>query len=144
MTRRQLLTEDERRLLFGVPEGADALTRHYSFTRSDQELLAERRGNTNRLGFAVQLALLRHPGMALAHMEESVDALVAWLSERLEIPTTAFAEYASRAQTMTDHARILAAALGLRPATVADLPFMIEAAAKPPGARIAVSRSSPD
>ena len=130
MARRHLLTEDERRLLFGVPEGADALIRHYSFTRSDQELLAERRGNANRLGFAVQLALLRHPGMALAHMEEPVAALVAWLSERLEIPAASFSEYASRAQTMTDHARILAAALGLRPSTVADLPFMIEAAAQ--------------
>ena len=31
---------------------------------------------------------------------------------------------------MTDHARILAAALGLRPASAADLPFMIEAAAQ--------------
>lgn len=39
-------------------------------------------------------------------------------------------EYAGRAQTMTDHARFLAAALGLRPATVADLPLMIEAAAQ--------------
>jgi TnpA family transposase len=130
VVQRHLLTEDERRLLFGVPEGADALTRHYSFTRSDHELLAERRGDANRLGFAVQLALLRHPGMTLAHVEEPVDALVAWLSERLEIPAAAFAEYASRVQTMTDHARILAAALGLRPATVADLPFMIEAAAQ--------------
>ena len=31
---------------------------------------------------------------------------------------------------MTDHARILAAALGLRPPSAADLPFMIEAAAQ--------------
>ena len=130
MARRQLLTEDERRVLFGVPDGADALTRHYSFTRSDQELLAERRGNANRLGFAVQLALLRHPGIALAHMEEPVDPLVAWLSTRLEIPVEAFGEYAGRTQTMTDHARILATAFGLRAATVADLPFMIEAAAQ--------------
>ena len=68
--------------------------------------------------------------MALAHMGEPVDALVAWLSERLVIPVAAFTKYAGRAQTMTDHARILAAALGLRPATAADLPFMIEAAAQ--------------
>jgi hypothetical protein len=66
VARRQLLTEDERRLLFGVPQEADALTRHYSFTRSDQALLAERRGDANRLGFAVQLSLLRHPGIASA------------------------------------------------------------------------------
>jgi TnpA family transposase len=96
--RRQLLTEDERRLLFGVPQEADALTRHYSFARSDQALLAERRGDANRLGFAVQLALLRHPGIALAHMEQPVGALVAWLSERLEIPVADFTKYAGRAQ----------------------------------------------
>jgi TnpA family transposase len=105
VARRQLLTEEERQQLFGTPRDADALTRRYSFTRSDRELLAERRGNANRLGFAVQLALLRHPGMSLAHMEEPVDPLVAWLGERLEIPVAAFAEYAGRAQTMTEHAR---------------------------------------
>jgi Domain of unknown function (DUF4158) len=130
VARRQLLTEEERRLLFGIPHDPDALTRHYSFTRSDRELLTGRRGNANRLGFAVQLALLRHPGMGLAQMEEPVDALVAWLAERLKIQAAAFTKYAGRAQTMTDHARILAAALGLRTATAADLPFMIEAAAQ--------------
>jgi len=63
-------------------------------------------------------------------MNEPVEALVAWLAERLDIPRAAFAEYAGRAQTMTDHARVLATALGLRPANAGDLPFMIEAAAQ--------------
>lgn len=130
MARRQLLTEEERRLLFSVPNDPDALTRLYSFTRSDREILATRRSDANRLGFAVQLALLRHPGMSLTHMEEPVDSLVDWLAECLEIPAAAFAAYAGRTQTMTDHARILATALGLRPASAADLPFMIEAAAQ--------------
>jgi TnpA family transposase len=130
VARRQLLTDGERRLLFGVPEEPDALTRHYSLTRSDLELLAERRGDANRLGFVVQLALLRHPGIALASMEEPVAALVTWLAELLEISASAFADYSSREQTMSDHARMLAAAMGLRPAAASDLPFMIEAAAK--------------
>jgi hypothetical protein len=130
VARRQLLTEEERRLLFGIPHDADSLTRLYSFTRSDSALLAVRRSDANRLGLAVQLALLRHPGIGLAQMNEPVEALVAWLAERLDIPAAAFAEYAGRAQTMTDHARILAAALGLRPANAEDLPFMIEVAAQ--------------
>ena len=108
----------------------DALARHYTFTRSDQDLIAGRRGPANCLGFAVQLALLRHPGMGLAQMEEPIDALVAWLAVQLEIPAAAFADYASRPQTMTDHALMLAATLGLRPPGNADLPFMIEAAAQ--------------
>ena len=55
---------------------------------------------------------------------------MAWLAAQLEIPAAAFAEYARRPQTMTDHARQLAAALGLRPPTATDLSPMIEAAAQ--------------
>jgi hypothetical protein len=78
----------------------------------------------------VQLALLRHPGMGLAQMEEPIDALVEWLAARLGIPASAFADYAGRPQTMTDHALMLAATLGLRAPGNADLPLMIEAAAQ--------------
>jgi Domain of unknown function (DUF4158) len=104
--------------------------RYYTLTRSDQDLVAGRRNIANRLGFAVQLALLRHLGMGLAQMEKPVDALVEWLAARLEIPAAAFADYAGRPQTMTDHALVLATTLGLRPPSNADLPFMIEAAAQ--------------
>ncbi|CBS91122.1 Tn3-like element ISAli20 family transposase [Azospirillum lipoferum] len=130
MARRQLLTEEERRLLFGLPTDRDALARHYTFTRSDLDLIASRRGNANRLGFAVQLALLRYPGLPLPHIGEPIDAVVGWVAEHLELPVTAFAEYARRSQTMTDHARDTVAALGLRFPREADLPDLIEAAAQ--------------
>src|SRR3954453_10815020 len=81
-----------------------------------------------RLGFAVQLALLRHPGVGLAQMDQPVDALVIWLAAQLEIPAVAFVEYAARSQTMNDHARELASTLGLRLPTAGG--FMIEAAAQ--------------
>ena len=80
----------ERRLLLGVPGDADSLARHYTFTQSDQDLVGHCRGAANRLGFAVQLALLRHPGRALPNMDEPVDALVAWLAAHLELPVAAF------------------------------------------------------
>ena len=77
----------------------------------------------------MQLALLRYPVTALAYLDQPLDALVSWMARQLEIPAVAFAEYARRPQTMTDHARQLAATLRLRPPTMADLPPMIEAAA---------------
>jgi TnpA family transposase len=130
MARRPLLTNEERRLLFGIPDDPDALARQYTFTRSDQDLVAGRRGDANRLGFAVQLAVLRHLSMGLAQMEEPVGALVGWLAAQLGIPAAAFSDYAGRPQTMTDHALMLATTLGLRPPSNADLPFMIEVAAQ--------------
>ena len=130
MARRPLLSDEECRLFFGIPVDPDAVARQYTFTRSDEDRVASRRGAANRLGFAVQLALLRHPGMGLAQMEEPIVALVEWLAARLGIPATAFADYAGRPQTMTDHALMLAAMLGLRPPGTADLSLMIEAAAQ--------------
>src|SRR4051812_35268976 len=91
---------------------------------------AARRRDANRIGFAVQLALLRHPGIALAQLEQPVEPLVQWLARQLEIPAAPFAGYARRPQTMTDHARLLATMPGLRPPANVDLPMMIEAAAQ--------------
>ena len=130
MARRQLLTDEERTALLGIPADPDALARLFTPSRADRALVAERRGDANRLGCAVQLALLRHPGTALAYLDQKVDALVGWMARHLDIPAAAFAEYARRSQTMTDHAHQLAAALGLRVPTMADVPPMIEAAAE--------------
>jgi Domain of unknown function (DUF4158) len=128
LARRQLLTDEERQALFGIPADPDGLARCFSLSRSDRDLVAGRRGDASRLGYAVQLALLRHPGTTLANLGQPVNPLVAWMARQLEIPARAFARYARRAQTVTDHARELAAALGLRPAARTDLPLIIEAA----------------
>ncbi|MBB3265772.1 hypothetical protein FHW79_003401 [Azospirillum sp. OGB3] len=130
MPRHRLLPDTELRQLLGIPADRDALARRFTLTPSDQDLVLTRRGAANRLGFAVQLALLRHSGRALAQIEEPLDALVAWIATQIHVPAHLFTDYARRPQTMTDHARQLAAMLGLRPSTNLDLPFMIEAAAQ--------------
>jgi TnpA family transposase len=130
LARRQLLTDEERQVLLGIPPDADSLARLFTLSRLDRNLVAERRGDANRLGCAVQLALLRHPGTALAYLDQPTDALVTWMAGQLDIPAAVFAEYARRPQTMTDHARQLAATLGLRTPTMADVPQMIEVAAE--------------
>ena len=130
MARRQLLTDEERQALLGIPPDADSLARLFTLSRLDRNLVAERRGDANRLGCAVQLALLRHPGTALAYLDQPADALVTWMAGQLDVSAAVFAEYARRPQTMTDHARQLAATLGLRTPTMADLPSVIEVAAE--------------
>src|SRR5580700_8673184 len=130
MAPRQLLTEEERQALLGIPLDADSMARCFTLSRADQDLVAGRRRDANRIGFAVQLALLRHPGVALAQLEQPVEPLVQWLAKQLEIPAAPFTGYARRPQTMTDHARLLATTLGLRPPVSADLPMMIEVAAQ--------------
>jgi hypothetical protein len=80
MAHRQLLTDDERRALLGIPLDPNGLARRFTLSRADQDLVAERRRDANRIGFAVQLALLRYPGIALAQLEQPVEPLVQWLA----------------------------------------------------------------
>ncbi len=96
MARRQLLTDEERNALLGIATGPDAMVRRFTFSRADQELVVGRRGDANRLGYATQLALLRQPGTVLANLDQSPEALVAWLAAQLDIPASAFPAYARR------------------------------------------------
>src|SRR3546814_5844366 len=67
MTKRkhQLLTESERDQILAIPSERDHLARLYTFEPSDIEIIGARRERRNQLGVALQLALLRHPGITL-------------------------------------------------------------------------------
>ena len=72
MAQRRLLTDEEHQALFGIPLDAGGMARRFTLSRADQELVAARRRDANRIGFAVQLALLRYPGIALAQVEQPI------------------------------------------------------------------------
>ncbi len=63
MPRRSILSAAERSSLFALPVGRDDLIRHYTLNEFDRSLVRQRRGEANRLGFAIQLCLLRYPGL---------------------------------------------------------------------------------
>lgn len=56
--RRSILSAIERDTLLALPESQDDLIRY----ESDLSLIRQRRSDANRLGFGVQLFLLRYPG----------------------------------------------------------------------------------
>src|SRR3546814_10236025 len=127
MTKRkhQLLTESERDQILAIPTDRDHLARLYTFEPSDIEIIGARRERRNQLGVALQLALLRHPGITLAQLIQDKGAiphdLAAFVAEQLGLHVTDLANYAARDQTMTDHARELAMRAGLRGPTRVDI-----------------------
>jgi hypothetical protein len=63
-TRREVLSSAQRAQLLALPTSLRELEERYSFTPSDLEFIGAQRINSNRLGIAVQLCFLRHPGRA--------------------------------------------------------------------------------
>ena len=85
MPRRSILSASERESLLAVPDDQDELIRHYTFNDPNLSLIRQRRGDANRIGFAVQLCYLRYPGYALPTDAAPPPALLAFVARQLHV-----------------------------------------------------------
>ena len=84
------------------------MVRYWLLSEEDRKHIEERRRERNRLGFAVQLCLLRYPGWPLGPGEPPPQNLLKFLAKQLEIDAVEVSDYAKRPQTRTDHVQELA------------------------------------
>lgn len=115
MPRRSILSTIERMSLIELPESNDDLIRYYTFNESDLALIRQHRGDANRLGFAVQLCLLRYPGFALASDMDISDAVIQWVSRQVQANSSSWLKYGEREQTKRGHFQEIRSYLGLSP-----------------------------
>ena len=96
------------------------MTRHYVLDADDQALVGARRRAGNRLGFAVQLCALRHPGRVLDPSESPPAPMLAFVASQIGVDPALFGEYARRAETRREHLLELQRLLNLRSFGFAD------------------------
>ena len=120
MPPRTLLSSEQRVRLFSIPTDPAEMTRHYVLGADDLALVGARRRASNRLGFAVQLCALRHPGGVLDLSESPPAPMVAFVAQQIGVDSALFADYAQRDQTRREHAVELQRYLGLRRFCLAD------------------------
>ena len=99
MPRRSILSASERTALLALPQAAEELIRRYTFSESDLSLIRQRRGAANRLGFGVQLCLLRYPGQELGVDAETEKPLLDWVGQQLRIDPSCWPQYSVREET---------------------------------------------
>ena len=96
----------------------EQLARYFHLDAHDRSVIATRRGDENRLGFAVQLGTVRFLGIFLPRPTEVPDGVVRFVATQLEIrDTTSFARYAQRTATHREHASEIQKRYGYRPSS---------------------------
>jgi len=103
---------NEGATLVAPPDDDGNRIRLYTSSDTDLALVRERRGKANRLGFAVQLCLLRYPGLALSAERAIDEGLIRWVVETLWLDAATWTEYAVRDTTRRQHRSQLMAYLG--------------------------------
>ena len=117
MPRRELLTEPQRLAFMEPVTDERGIVRHYTLDAEDLALIDRRRGDANRLGFAVLLCYLRFPGRTLRQGEAPPVAMLAFVAEQLALDPARFADYAERDQTRRAHLAEIQTTFGYRPFT---------------------------
>ena len=103
MPRRSSLSAAECDSLRAFPETQDELIRHYTFSEADLSIIRQRRGNHNRLGFAVQLCYLRYPGFVLPTDAVPPTPLLAMVGRQLCVELDIWPQYAQQPETRREH-----------------------------------------
>ena len=92
------------------------LERFFHLDDEDRKLIATRRRDYNRLGFAVQVVTVRYLGMFLADPLGVPPELVEYLAEQLGVgDPSCLGRYVEREKTKLEHAWEIQQAFGLRP-----------------------------
>jgi TnpA family transposase len=100
---------------YGEAPSARQLERFFHFDDHDRDLIAERRGDHNRVGFAVQLATVRFLGTFLARPADVPPVVARTVARELAISDSGcLALYARREQTHREHASEIQRVYGYR------------------------------
>jgi len=108
-----LLTQTQREQFTRFPTLDErTLSLHCLLGEDDLCLVRERRRDFNKLGYAVQLTVLRHLGRALRPGETPPEEVLASLAEQLRVDPACYAQYAAREPTRYEHFTDLCQRLG--------------------------------
>jgi TnpA family transposase len=119
----RFLSELERERLSQFPPeiSAEDLITYFTLSARDLVFLADRRGDPNRLGLALQVGTLRYLGFCPDNLADAPATVVTNLADQLQVNPTVLADYGRRSQTRTEHLQEVMAYLGFRLAEPGDL-----------------------
>ena len=113
--RRQRLTPAQIAELFDPPTVQREMVRHFTLPPTDLAAVRRRRGDHNRLGYALMLCILRHPGRPLRAAERPPAALLSFVAGQVSVYPEVIDQYLAAERTRQRHAVECQEWLGLRP-----------------------------
>ena len=79
------------------------LATYFTLNPQDMEIINRRRKDSNRLGFAVQLCILRYSGWTLLDIKDVPTVILDYIARQVEVEAGEFELYGKRENTKYDH-----------------------------------------
>ncbi|PFW76283.1 DDE transposase [Bacillus sp. AFS075960] len=119
---RELLTAEERKQYMQIPSDISEwiLSTHFTFSQHDIKIINRHRRDYNRLGFAMQLSVLRYLGWNLSDIGDIPKIVLEFVAKQIGVSTEDWKLYAQREATRYEHVEEIRQEYGLRNFTIAD------------------------
>ncbi len=123
-----LLTDDQRTEITQISQNISEyeIIKYYTFSSYDIDIIKKHRRSYNRLGFAVQLALLRNPGCTLSYASDIPLSVLSYIAEQIQVDAKEFELYARRENTKSEHLQEIKKIYGFRNYTKQDHELLIQ------------------
>ncbi len=105
MPTRELLSPSQRPQFVELPDPMEEreFVRHYTLSSEELAHADGKRGDHNKLGYCVQLCLLRFPGRALGLGERVPERMLQYIATQVGVDPEAFEAYGERENTRREH-----------------------------------------
>ena len=116
------LTFKERERLTSFPDEIpqwDLIT-YFTLTEHDGSLIDTYQSNTNRLGTALQLCVVRYLGFCPADLHTASNDVITFLADQLQVEPDVLQDYGKRRMTRSTHFNAVLNHLGFRRAQPDD------------------------
>ena len=101
----EILTKEQRLEYTSIPEdlSEEAIVAYYTFSQYDIDIINSHRRDYNRLGYALQLSVLRYLGWPLSITKDIPQNVIKYVSKQIDVDTEIYLQYGQREATIQQH-----------------------------------------
>ncbi|ERT69896.1 hypothetical protein HMPREF0202_00191 [Cetobacterium somerae ATCC BAA-474] len=97
---KELFSQEQREMFMKIPEDELSLARYYTFSKYDLEIIQRHRRDENKIGFALQLAVLRYPGWPYSYIKSIPKIVISYIAKQIGTGIVPARRYPQRDNTL--------------------------------------------
>jgi TnpA family transposase len=123
-----LLSEEEKMEITQISENIskEEIIKYYTCSEFNLNIINKYRKDHNKLGFAIQLGVLKHKGWQMSYMNNIPDTIILYVSKQLNVGSNVFQFYYNRQNTIFEHFKDIKDIYGYKSFSESDKIVIIE------------------
>ncbi len=98
-----LLTKKQREIFLKIPVDISDwdIAKYYTFNKEEYKIIKNKRFQHNKIGFALQLGALKHPGWSFSKIKQFPASIAWYIAQQINVDPTEILKYPNNKDTLS-------------------------------------------